>query len=68
MVRKPSKTAHLLIRRNFSGKMFKRYHSYKKKGDAVAAAKRLRKEGKRARVFVSKGEKYEYTVYTRGKK
>jgi len=66
MVRKKSKTSHLLIRRTYNGKLYKRHHSYSTKSDANEAAKKLRKEGHSARVHNSPDEKYKYTVYKRG--
>ena len=65
--RKKSMTSHLLIRRQYGGKLFQRYHSYNWKSDADKGAKKLRKQGYLVRLHNTPLEKYRYTLYKRKK-
>ena len=64
---KKSRTSHLLIRRQYNGKLYQRYHSYNFKSDVDKTAKRLRREGFNVRIHKTSLEKFRYTIYKRKK-
>lgn len=64
MAKKSAKKPTLKARRKFSGKVFTKKASHKKKTNANKSAKAARNAGKNARI--SKSKSHGYTVYTRG--